>query len=480
MAREQINAAEQVAGILPVANGGTNVSSVTTAPAALSWAGWDANLNLFANNFNHTSATQALSSTTLTMSIASAAMLIFTGTTQNQVVTLPSTAAIGQQWLLVNQGTTATVTCNGSTSGTPVVIAPGAAAVLTASSATPTTAANWVVQYGGVAVVSGKVLAVNNSLIFSGTDGTTMTFPSTSATLARTDAANTFTGVQTMASPAISGTVSGGATYTSPIFTTPALGTPASGSLTSCTGLPAGTGLTGQVPIANGGTGASTAATALTALVAGGAVLPAGTTSLAPLKLTSGTNLTTPTAGVQEYDGTVFYLTPAASTRMVNDTEQFCTLTTAYTLTSQTAAQKMFNVTTNGAVTLAVGTHFFECCFSLSSLSATSGSFGWTLAAGTATIAGILWYCEAAKGSLSLGAAPLGTVNTAANTAIATASTNTLGFARITGKVRISAAGTVIPQISQATAAAAIVAVDSYFRIWPVGTNTVTTVGNWS
>lgn len=46
-----------------------------------------------------------------------------------------------------------------------------------------------------------KTLTINNSLTLSGTDGTTMTFPSTSATIARTDAANTFTGVQTFSTP---------------------------------------------------------------------------------------------------------------------------------------------------------------------------------------------------------------------------------------------------------------------------------------
>ena len=52
-------------------------------------------------------------------------------------------------------------------------------------------------------ITNGKTVAVQNSLTLAGTDSTTMTFPTTSATIARTDAANTFTGVQTMTSPVI-------------------------------------------------------------------------------------------------------------------------------------------------------------------------------------------------------------------------------------------------------------------------------------
>jgi hypothetical protein len=56
---------------------------------------------------------------------------------------------------------------------------------------------------GILTVTNLKTLSVSNTLTLAGTDSTTMTFPTTSATIARTDAANTFTGIQTMTSPAI-------------------------------------------------------------------------------------------------------------------------------------------------------------------------------------------------------------------------------------------------------------------------------------
>jgi hypothetical protein len=214
----------------------------------------------------------------------------------------------------------------------------------------------------------------------------------------------------------------------------------------------------------------------------GGIVLAAGTTSLSPLQFTSGTNLTTATAGTIEYDGSVFYAGVAASTRAGVRAEQSVQLNTAYPLTSQTAAQKAFNASTNGAVTLPVGCYEFECRFALTALSATSGSFGFAMA-GSATYTQ-QWTAAASKAAtLATAATWQMSYNVAANTTLATASTSTVGTAIIRGRLNVTATGTVIPQISLTQLATPSVSAGSFFRVNSVSASNGATnilVGNWS
>lgn len=231
----------------------------------------------------------------------------------------------------------------------------------------------------------------------------------------------------------------------------------------------------------NNGVTTLTHSTNTLTIAGGGLVLAAGTTAKAPLQLTSGTNLTTAAAGAMEYDGKVIYGTSVASSRQVVDTEQFISLTGAYTLTSQTAAQPLFNSTTNGALTAAGTTsYYFECMFTLTSLSASSGSFGFGFG-GTATLTSQAWEALSSKGtSFSSGSTPTQIFSIGASTTLVTANTNTIAGTHIKGIVRVNAAGTLIPQVNLGVAAAAVVGVNSWFRLWPIGTNTVTNVGNWS
>lgn len=99
--------------------------------------------------------------------------------------------------------TTSTGTGNVVLSNNATLVAPtlGVATVTSVNNVTITAPATNAV----LTIANGKTFTVNHSLTLAGTDSTTMTFPSTSATIARTDAAQTFTGTQTFSGPIVGG-----------------------------------------------------------------------------------------------------------------------------------------------------------------------------------------------------------------------------------------------------------------------------------
>lgn len=128
-----------------------------------------------------------------TTSLASATGLpIVAGTTGTLSV------ARGGTGVTTSTGTGSAVLSNAPTLVTPALGVATATSINNVVITAPATSAI-------LTIADGKTLTVNHSLTLAGTDSTTMTFPSTNATIARTDAAQTFTGNQTFSNPVIEG-----------------------------------------------------------------------------------------------------------------------------------------------------------------------------------------------------------------------------------------------------------------------------------
>lgn len=216
----------------------------------------------------------------------------------------------------------------------------------------------------------------------------------------------------------------------------------------------------------------------------------AGTNVKAPLGFTSssGTLLTSADPGSVEYDGNALYFTPTTSARGVIPSESFIATTATRTLTSATTLQSVFagsTGATNGALTVPATTSFyFECSLNLSSMSGTSGNLGFSIVgAGTATFTSAAWHSFGLDATTQNTAANIGGIWSSASAEtgnIVTAATGTALSVLIKGIFRINAGGTIIPSVQLTTAAAAIIGVNTWFKCYPIGTNTVILQGNWS
>jgi hypothetical protein len=155
-------------------------------------------------SFGYTTTVTAAGTTVLTAS--SNYLQFFTGTT-TQTITLPSNGVSSSggtaTQFYIRNNSTGVLTVNASGGGTVRTMAGNTMLLVTCLTTNGTLPADWNALYQGYNFANGKIMTVNNSLTLTGTDATTMTFPSTSASIARIDAGQTFTGVNNFTSPAI-------------------------------------------------------------------------------------------------------------------------------------------------------------------------------------------------------------------------------------------------------------------------------------
>lgn len=206
-----------------------------------------------------------------------------------------------------------------------------------------------------------------------------------------------------------------------------------------------------------------------------------GTTSNAALTFANGALLTTPAAGAHEFTSGIFYKTPVASARAVDMIEFFKALTADEGATNGTSAQPWFP--TAGGITLPGSTSFFFEGLLLLTNGTTSHTTGLGFG-GTATLTSIDYVARLIGGNANAIITTISSIwiNTASNTVLNSGVTVASTVIEVRGVIRINAGGTLIPQFtfSAAPGGTNTVKRNSFFRLTPIGSNSVASVGNWA
>lgn len=215
----------------------------------------------------------------------------------------------------------------------------------------------------------------------------------------------------------------------------------------------------------------------------GNLTLAAGTSSISPLRLTSGATLSTTTGGTFEYDGNVVYQTPNyTATNSTNGgrglvpTRFFYALSADRTLTSaSTSAQSMFGV---GIPLAGSTTYEIEICGQTNITFSSVTSNQVSLLSSGLTLTGFI------AGGVSAGT-PVFTNFVGGTAALYTSTTATTKAAPFTIKAIIRNAGgaaTFTPQIQLSATNTTLVQIlqSSWVKVTPIGSNAVNGIGAWA
>jgi hypothetical protein len=167
--------------------------------------------------------------------------------------------------------------------------------------------------------------------------------------------------------------------------------------------------------------------------------------------------------------------------RVVRDPDRaFIRADATRTFVSNTNSQAIFTSPANGRITLPPGLYRVEGVLIFTAMSATSGNLLLNLlGAGTATVGAWAWTATGTDAAAATVGAISGAYVVTSSTAAAavTAGTGVTLFLNVQGTFEVTAGGTMIPSVSQLTAAAAVLSIGSYLAFDRLGETTDVSIG---
>jgi len=311
--------------------------------------------------------------------------------------------------------------------------------------------------------------------------GATITIFDLNRALTNFSTGNLAVGALSATTAAITGNVSAGNISTVGLVT--AVGNITGGNVSTAGQITATANIVGGNIVTSGAMSATGAVSGLT--VAGFVRPTAGSASQAPIVLAAGTNTSVAAAGAVEYNGSVFFASPAASQRGLLPTEYLVALASNYTGNDSASAQKVFNVPADGAISvLANTTYMIEGLYMIAPAITFNAESLQTLFAlgGGATLTSIRYVADSSTGlanaSSSLTRRQVATAGATTVTSAAPGGAATNFVVQLRGVIRTNTAGILTPQFqfTGTPGSAPIVQANSFFRLVPVGAGSVTTI----